>query len=209
MFLAGEFETLVQRAKEGDGVAMERLVTELQPHLEHLARGYADPQRATESTADLLQEAWIRAWRGLGQFKGGPDEAQSQAMFRAWVEQIVRRVGLNARRDARRKSRNPGRRILRIAAEGSTLSGPGSGVHPAASGPTPSVNAQNDDRARLVREAIARIPDSTVQVILKLHFFDGLPLQRIADRVELSYDQVRDRYRAAMDRLERELARHL
>jgi RNA polymerase sigma factor (sigma-70 family) len=188
---------------------MERLVAELQPHLEVLARGYADPRRAVESTADLLQEAWIRAWRGLEQFKGGADGAQSQAMFRAWVEQIVRRVGLNARRDARRKTRDPGRRILRFTAEASSRSGRGSEVHPADSGPTPSANVQLDDRARLVRDAIARIPDPMIQVILKLHFFDGLSLHRIAERVDLSYDQVKDRYRGAMARLERELVRDL
>jgi DNA-directed RNA polymerase specialized sigma24 family protein len=41
--------------------------------------------------------------------------------------------------------------------------------------------------------------------IVRLHFFDGLSLREIAERLDLSYDQVRHRYQTTLRSLEQEL----
>ena len=74
-------ETLVERARDGDREAFEELVRR------HAGRLYAvvlrflgDPAEAEEVT----QEAFLRAWRGIGRFRGG-------SRFFTWLY----RIGLN------------------------------------------------------------------------------------------------------------------
>ncbi len=40
------FNDLVRRAQDGDRAAMDRVLETLRPHLEHLARPYANPAKA-------------------------------------------------------------------------------------------------------------------------------------------------------------------
>ncbi len=47
--------------------------------------------------------------------------------------------------------------------------------------------------------------DSATAAILRMRFFDGLTIVRIAEHLGIGRDQVRDRYRSAMRRLEGEL----
>ena len=58
---------LLERARTGDRAATTRLLEMVRPHLEACARGYCDPAGG-ESTADLVQESWLRAWQRLDQF---------------------------------------------------------------------------------------------------------------------------------------------
>src|SRR5438132_7645747 len=84
---------LLTQAQSGDRQALERLLAHLRPHLELLASRYVDPADAGDSTADLVQEAALRIWQKLAQFQGGPDDAQTAAMFHKWVSQLVHHVG--------------------------------------------------------------------------------------------------------------------
>jgi RNA polymerase sigma factor (sigma-70 family) len=71
--------------------------------------------------------------------------------------------------------------------------------------PTPSANARMDEEARLIEEAMASRLKTDEREIIRLAFFEGLSLLQIGGRLGLTYDQVRERYRAAMRRLERAL----
>jgi len=200
-----DFQEIVRDAQQGSRVAMDRLLAYLRPHLEELSRGYADPARASESTQDLVQEAWLRAWQKMDQFKGGRDDAETMAMFRGWVGQIVHRLGLNAVRDRQVQRRSP-----QAGAVFSLREGPGSSEgdrwkEPADSGPTPSGVYQIDEEARLVQSALEKIPDSLSRDILRLRFFEGVSLRQIAERLGMRYLTVRERYQVSLRVLEREL----
>ncbi len=65
-----DFPEILQLARQGDQTALAALLELVRPWLERAARGYADPERPDESTADLTQAAWLRVWQGLGQFQG-------------------------------------------------------------------------------------------------------------------------------------------
>ena len=200
------FHELLRQARAGDGQAMNWLVAILRPRLEQLARGYADPDRPDESASDLVQEAWLRVWQKLGQFRGAADNEQTAAVFHDWVGQIVRHLGLNRERDRNAQRRRPPQKPVRLAGgEPSESSSHGGGIDPAAGTPTPSATIQADEQAQMVRAAIERIPDTTDRTIVRLRFFDCLSLRQIAERLNLSYDKVRDRYQASMRLLEREL----
>src|SRR5205823_6394028 len=81
--------------------------------------------------------------------------------------------------------------------------GGGGGIDPAASDPTPSANVQADEQARLIRAALERIPDTTDREMVRLCFFEGLSLRQIAERLNLTYDEVRERYHSSLRLLER------
>jgi RNA polymerase sigma factor (sigma-70 family) len=197
------FKDLVILAQGGDAAAMDRLLAELRPHLERIARDYAEPDRAAESASDLVQEAELRAWQKIDQFCGGPDDQQTLAMFRAWAGQIVRRVGLDARRNSATQRRSPPGAILRLGpAAGSTTGG---GLQPAGSEPTPSARLRSDEAAQRVRAAIQDLPDPGDREIVGLYFFEGKTLSEIAKLLGIGYEAAKYRYRAAMERLERSL----
>jgi RNA polymerase sigma-70 factor (ECF subfamily) len=94
--LESEFEerTLVGRAKGGDRRAFEQLI---RMHADHLyavvSRLCASPQEAEEVT----QEAFVRAWRGIGAFDG-------RSRLFTWLY----RIGVNeAKRQAERSEGKP------------------------------------------------------------------------------------------------------
>lgn len=109
-------------------------------------------------------------------------------------------------RDRKAQRRRPPQKIVRLqqAPTGASTS-QGSAIDPADSELSPSQNVQADEQARRVRDRLARLPDPTDREIVRLRFFEGLSLRQIADRLQLSYDQVRDRYQHSMRRLERDL----
>src|SRR5215472_7363105 len=108
------FHDLLARAHDGDRTAIDELLARIRPWIEQMARQHAPRQTADGSVSDLVQEAWLRAWQKLDQFQGGGDEAQSLAMFRAWLARIVSRLGLNAVRDGNARQRTPPGTLLRL-----------------------------------------------------------------------------------------------
>jgi RNA polymerase sigma-70 factor (ECF subfamily) len=197
------FRDLVRRAQAGDPAAVERLLAVIRPHLESRAARCADPARAAESTSDLVQEAWLRAWRKLDRFRGlADDDEQTLAAFLAWIGKLLRHLGLSRRRDSNRKRRRPPRALVSLdgAVPGSSTN-PGKAVEPAAAQPTPSADVRASERARLVLQALAELPDEKDREIVRLSFFEGQSLRQIAERLQLSYDAVRTRFRSSLRRL--------
>lgn len=186
---------------------MEELLEVARPYLAQVARTCARPARGSQSVSDLVQEAEVRVWQKLDQFCGGKNDAESLAMFRSWLAQIVRRVGLNLERKRGAQRRRPAAgRLLR---QGGPLSGgreSGSGAAElAGSGSTPIDQAIRKEEALRLHAAMERLLDETARAVVRLHAFEGLSLRKVAQRLELSYDEVRDRYRSSLRRLEEEM----
>ncbi len=183
---------------------MDHLLAVVRPRLEQRAGAWAAPGDPGESTADLVQEAVLRVWEKLDQFRGGPDEEQTTALFHAWLDQIVRHLGQDRKRRQHAQRRPPAGKRLPLASPGQS-SDEAVGVEPPAGEPTPSADARSTEEARLVQEALARIADPGDREIVRLCFFEGLSLRQIAQRRGISYDKVRERYHCALRGLEREL----
>jgi len=197
---------LLRRAQGGDREALDRLLVALRPRLEHLARGYVKPSGAGESTADLVQEAALRIWQKLDQFRGVEDAEQTAAMFYEWVSQLVRHLALDRQRDRHAQRRRPPQPLVRLDADAPDGSGAEQDRRePAASGPTPSANVRADEEVTLLQAALTRIPETADREILRLCFFEGLSLRQIADRLQVSYDKIRQSYHRGLRFLEREL----
>ena len=200
------FHLLLRRARGGDRGAMDEVLDRLEPRLRRLARRYADPVRPVESTGDLLQDCCVRAWQKLETFQGGAGDDETFAMFRAWVGQIMHRVGLKAQRQRSYPTRNPPGRIIPLKLTGSADSTASGGrADPPASGPSPSENVRTDERTRRIEAILEGMTDETDIAIVRMHFFEDLSLPETADRLEIRFKEVRRRYRAVVRRLERDL----
>jgi RNA polymerase sigma-70 factor (ECF subfamily) len=86
-----EEAALVRAARDGDREAFMQLVRMHQAGVRAFARGLLGDRVLAE---DIAQEAFLRAWHGLGAFRG-------DAAFATWLYAIARRVALDeARRPA-------------------------------------------------------------------------------------------------------------
>ena len=127
-------------------------------------------------------------------------------MFTDWVGQIVRHLALDRYRERHALCREPPQGVVRLGSPvPDNLTAPEGGFDPPTREPTPSANARSDEQAQLVHRALTNIADDTEREIVRLCFFEGLSLRQIAERLDLSYDKVRERYHRSLKRLEREL----
>jgi RNA polymerase sigma factor (sigma-70 family) len=200
------FHDLVRRAKAGDRKAMDEVLERLTPQLTKMARPYADPARRVGSTQDLLQDSCLRAWLKLDSFEGGSGDEETFAMFRAWIGQIVKRLGINAERDRKRQRRMPDKGFIPLGAPlpGQATSD-GGVVDPLAREGTPSEYARADERAEKIQAALEKVEDETGASIVRQRFFEGRTLREIAERLDMDVGRVRERYRTVMRSLERDL----
>jgi RNA polymerase sigma-70 factor (ECF subfamily) len=76
---------IVARARSGDNVAFEMLVTEHQAYVFNLALRVLGNEQEAEDTA---QEAFLRAWQALPNFRG-------QSRFGTWLYRIVTNLCYN------------------------------------------------------------------------------------------------------------------
>ena len=190
--------------------ATNALLEVIRPWLWQAARGFSDPERPDESTADLAQAAWLRAWQSLGQFQGPREgetsDAQIQAMFRAWVLQIVRRLGMNSVRDRKAEHRQPPGQLQRLDA---ALPGPSTAPwghsQPETAEPSPSGHAEANEQAKHIREALDRLADYGTTQIVRLRFLEGLSLRQIAAKLSRNHEHIRQPFHAALRLLEHDL----
>jgi RNA polymerase sigma-70 factor, ECF subfamily len=192
------FHELVHRARQGEPDAVEQLLQLIRPWLDGLARPWTD-------APDLAQEAWLRTWQKLDQFQGGPDDAQTLERFRAWLRRIVERIGLNTLRARQADRRQPPGPVQSLDQLGREPSGFPQRIEPVSPASTPPALAEQEERIRLVRTALQKLPDEEDRDILRLRFIEGQSLRQIAQKLKRNHETVRQRFHAALRQLELEL----
>jgi len=155
-----------------------------------------------QSVSDLLQGTWLRAWEGLGSFRGGTNDEETTALLRAWLGQTLRNVHSNDRRARNTKGRKPPPGMVSLNGAALADSTKTTGFDPPAHASTPSANARTKERASTIRDALERLSDPKDREIILLRFFEGLSLAQIARRLQMSYDEVRERFHKSLRRLE-------
>lgn len=68
---------LVKQAKKGDEAAWTELHSLVQPYLLSLAKRLVGPDWPERSGSDLVSATWLRALKGIDNFKGGVDDSQT------------------------------------------------------------------------------------------------------------------------------------
>jgi RNA polymerase sigma-70 factor (ECF subfamily) len=153
-------EELARLARDGHRDAFEELVRR------HADRLYIVVLRFTGDSAEaeeVVQEAFLRAWRGIGRFEG-------RSQFFTWLY----RIGLNEAK--RRATRRPGLDVVSVE-EGALEQTPDLRL-----APEPQAE-QNDLRAALERAVRALPPKYRAPLILR--DIEGLSTQEAAEIMDL------------------------
>jgi RNA polymerase sigma-70 factor (ECF subfamily) len=180
-------EELVERATAGDLDAFNQLVTRWERPIFGLAFRTLGRE---EDARDVVQEAFMRAYRGLRGFKG-------EAKFSSWLYRIT----LNLCRDWIRKERRAP--IVQVP-EGVDA------VDLADAQPSPAESVEQlvarREMSRAVSKAMAELPEEQRTAIL-LKEYQGLTFQEIADQLGCPLSTVKTRLYQGLSVLRRRLER--
>jgi RNA polymerase sigma-70 factor (ECF subfamily) len=181
-------ETLLARARDGDEDAFAALFERHAGALTGRIR-HGLPARLTRkvSVADVLQEVRITAYERLADF-----EPRTEGAVRAWLLRIAEhKIGnvlkryLGAAKRAARAEVTRGQRPDTVNARGRE--------------PSPSQVAMAGEKARLVREKLALLPEA-YRTVLELVFEEQLSLREAAERMGRSRDAAKKLYGRALAR---------
>lgn len=168
-------QELVSRAKQGDQDAFSQLVEANQNKIYTLAlRMTGSP----EDGADLAQEAFLRAWRGLPSFQG-------ESNFSTWLYRLTSNLCIDfLRREKRRRAITAA-----VPLDGEEDS-------PPAQVPdhrfTPESELERKELRAAVDRGLSKLSDDHRQVLV-LRELEGLSYTEIADRLELEEGTVKSR----------------
>ena len=166
-------QQLVQRAQRGDLRAFDLLVLKYQGRIAALVSRYVSDAGEVE---DVTQEAFIRAYRALGKFRG-------DSTFYTWLYRIAANAAKN---HLVAKGRRPGADATIEDAEGFDEGGMLS------ESASPEALAMGGELAEVVESALNALPDE-LKAALMLREFDGLSYDDIADVLGCPVGTVRSR----------------
>jgi len=161
--------TLIDRCRQGDGLAWEALVRLYQGRVYSVAWHY---MRDSEEARDMAQEIFIRVYRKLDTFQGGET-------FLPWMMKLARNACLDRLRE--KAARPP---LSDVPVE--------EGIQLPDQGPSPEEATEASVRRRLLYSALERMSDMGREMIL-LKEIQGLKLEEISDLLQIPIGTVKSR----------------
>ena len=172
---------LIQRTLDGQSAAFGELVRKYQDRLYNMM---VHVTGSREDALDVVQDAFVHAFVKLDTFR-------QNSTFYTWLY----RIAFNAAVDQRRRLR---RAVSVEQARGA------SGQEPRDGQPRPEEQLEQQERQRLVRQAIARLSEEH-RAVLVLREIDGCCYETIAEILELPIGTVRSRLHRARLQLREQL----
>lgn len=166
-------EEVVERVLAGDSSLFEILMRRYNQRLFRVARGILAEDAEAE---DVMQEAYVRAFRELASFRG-------EARFATWLTRIACHEAL-----ARAQKR---RRLVSISGLGG-----GEPPEPPAETASPERDLENRELQAILREAVEHLSDP-FRAVFCLREIEGLSTEQTADALGLSIENVRVRLHRA------------
>jgi RNA polymerase sigma-70 factor (ECF subfamily) len=163
---------LVDRFRRGESAAFDSLVRRHQKGVWRMVRRYV---RSEADAADITQQVFVRAFRGLAGFRGA-------ASVRSWLYRIAIHCALSWIRDHKREQPAEIEESALVEA-------------PAA----PARIADGQENQRL-RAAIARLPPKQ-KLVLELRVFDDLSFREVAELADCSENTAKVNFHYAVKRL--------
>lgn len=179
---AGDAPRFLARLRAGESAAFEELVITYQ----HRVFGVALRMLGNAAEAqDVAQEAFLRAHRGLSEFRGG-------AKLSTWLYAITSRLCLNRLATGERRMWRQGEdTLLRLAG-----------------GETPEEALERGELEVALHRAIAELPEER-RIVVVLRDLEGLSYEEIAQVLDLELGTVRSRLHRARADLRDKLERFL
>jgi len=173
-------EEVVERVLAGDASLFEILMRRYNQRLFRVARGILSEDSEAE---DVMQEAYVRAFRELANFRG-------EARFSTWLTRIACHEAL-----ARVRKR---RRQVPIGVGG------GEPPEPPSETADPERDMENRELQAVLRDAVETLPDP-LRAVFCLREIEGLSTEQTADALSLSVENVRVRLHRAKRSLQQML----
>lgn len=192
-----DLSLLLSGARRGDRQHVDELLQRYRNYLTLLATTQmADRLRPRLSPSDVVQETMLRAYRNFPRFRGATEQELLAWLRRILASSLARFVEHNllaAKRDARREvSIDRAARLDQSTFELTKLL--------PASGPSPSVAAQQGESAESLAEHLARLP-APYREVLVLRHFQGLSFEEVAGRMNRSLGATRMLWLRAIEKL--------
>ena len=163
---------LIVAFHEGQRTAFDQIVRRHQRGMWHLVRRYV---KSDADASDVVQQAFVRAFRGLGSFRGA-------ASVRSWLYRIAINCALSWLRDHRRETPTE-------IAEDALVE-----QHQA-----PARIEGNELNVRL-REAISQLPPKQ-KMVLELRVFDDLSFKEVSELADCSENTAKVNFHYAVKKL--------
>jgi RNA polymerase sigma-70 factor (ECF subfamily) len=180
---AGDAPRFLDRLRAGDAPAFEELVMTYQ----HRVFGVALRMLGSRAEAeDVAQEAFVRAYRALGAFRG-------DAKLSTWLYAITSRLCLNRLASGERRMARQGEGALLRLSD---------------AGPRPDAALERRELETALGRAIAELPEDR-RIVVVLRDIEGLSYEEIAQVLELELGTVRSRLHRARAELKEKLERFL
>jgi RNA polymerase sigma-70 factor (ECF subfamily) len=173
---ADDDRRLVERARQGDRAAFDLLVLKYQHRVVKLAQRYVrDPQEAL----DVAQEAFLRAYRALGGFRG-------ESAFYSWLYRITINTAHNHRAARLARHEETGGRESDDADHGVPLEDRVPDLN------TPEALLLSDELRRTIEQAVEEMPED-LRTAIVLREIEGLSYEDIARIMDCPIGTVRSR----------------
>ena len=171
---AAEDATLVKAAQKSDMQAFEELVAR---HRDKIYTRAFSMMRNEEEALDLSQEAWVRSWQHLKQFKG-------EASFVTWVTRIIINLCLD---QLQRQKRFRTDSIEQLDEESGGVERQMPVVRP-----NPTERLERHELRQRIDKALGQLSYEQ-RTVLILHEFEDLEYKEIAKRMRCSIGTVMSR----------------
>jgi RNA polymerase sigma-70 factor, ECF subfamily len=169
---------LLPALREGERRAFDQLIRRHQRGVWRVVQRYL---KNDADTADVVQQAFVRALRALPTFRGA-------ASLRSWLFRIAINCALSWIRDHKRE----------VPTEPSDLSELDDG-NPTAEGSVVT-QLESRDRGEALRAAVAKLPPKQ-KLVLELRVFDDLSFREVAELAECSENTAKVNFHYALKRL--------
>jgi len=179
-------QKLVVRVQKGDKTAFDLLVRKYQHKVAKLVSRYVRDRREVE---DVTQEAFIKAYRAIGGFRG-------ESAFYTWLYRIAVNTAKNYLES---QSRRPPGSDMEI--EGAELIESGEGLRDQA---TPERQMLTDEIATTVHRVLELLPPD-LRTAITLREIEGMSYEEIAEVMDCPIGTVRSRIFRAREAIDREL----
>jgi RNA polymerase sigma-70 factor (ECF subfamily) len=193
---------LIRRCRAGEESAQAELFGRYRNYLDALARAQLGRHLRTKcDPSDLVQQTLLEAHRDFAGFQG-----EHEGELLAWLRRILAHNLFNETRRYAARQRDTAREVsidqMRAGVEQSSLA-LGRGL--AASTPSPSQDAVRREAAVRLADALARLPEDYLTVLL-LRVFEELPAAEVAERMGRTAGAVRMLQMRALEALREEMA---
>ncbi len=184
---------LVYRLKAGSSQAFEEMVKEFRERLLATARRYL---RSEDDAQDVVQDAFLCAFRSIGRFKGNSN-------LYTWLHRILINSALM---HLRARRRHPDSVEVNVEESPPCFDRKGNWVDGCSLAMPVDLTLEIAETRSVVRRCIDRLPD-TYRAVLVLRDIDDLDTAEVADLLGLTANAVKVRLHRARQALKAQIAR--